>query len=72
MEILEKITSLYQKFSSLKISKEEYVIMKVINYLNQGKQHAKCILQVFVTCNYEKTEFYSYLSSCGNLQISND
>ena len=36
MEILEKITYLYQKFSNLKINKEEYVVMKVINYLNQG------------------------------------
>ena len=36
MEILEKITYLYQKFSNLKITKEEYVVMKLINYLNQG------------------------------------
>ena len=36
MEILERVTYLYQKFSHLRIDKEEYVIMKVINFLNQG------------------------------------
>uniref|UniRef100_H2YGS6 NR LBD domain-containing protein n=1 Tax=Ciona savignyi TaxID=51511 RepID=H2YGS6_CIOSA len=35
MEILERMTYLYQKFTHLKIDKEEYVIMKVINFLNQ-------------------------------------
>nr|XP_018671659.1 nuclear receptor isoform X1 [Ciona intestinalis] len=35
MEILERVTYLYQKFSHLKIDREEYVIMKVINFLNQ-------------------------------------
>ncbi|XP_076807619.1 nuclear receptor subfamily 6 group A member 1-like isoform X1 [Clavelina lepadiformis] len=35
MDILERVTYLYQKFSTLKIDKEEYVIMKVINFLNQ-------------------------------------
>nr|CAB3248543.1 GCNF nuclear receptor [Phallusia mammillata] len=35
MEILERMTYLYQKFSHLGIDKEEYVIMKVINFLNQ-------------------------------------
>ncbi|XP_077968662.1 nuclear receptor subfamily 6 group A member 1-like isoform X2 [Styela clava] len=35
MEILERMTYLYHKFSQLKVDKEEYVIMKVINFLNQ-------------------------------------
>lgn len=37
MEILEQMTVLYHKFSQLKVDKEEYVIMKVINFLNQGE-----------------------------------
>ena len=48
MEILEKATFLYKKFSKLKIDKEEYVVMKVINFLNQGENCCQVILFIAV------------------------
>ena len=47
MEILEKATFLHNKFSSLNVNKEEYVIMKVINYLNQGKNNIGLVIMLY-------------------------
>lgn len=37
MDMMERLVHLFRKFHQLKISNEEYVCMKAINFLNQGK-----------------------------------
>lgn len=37
--LIQRILTLFQKMNSLKIDNEEYVIMKVINYLNQDTEN---------------------------------
>lgn len=34
---MERLIYLFRKFQQLKVSNEEYVCMKAINFLNQGK-----------------------------------
>lgn len=36
MDMMERLVHLFRKFHQLKISNEEYVCMKAINFLNQG------------------------------------
>lgn len=38
MEVMERLIYLFRKFHQLKVSSEEYVCMKAVNFLNQGTQ----------------------------------
>ncbi|XP_069842490.1 nuclear receptor subfamily 6 group A member 1 [Dendropsophus ebraccatus] len=46
MEVMERLIYLYRKFSQLKVSNEEYVCMKAINFLNQDIQGLSSISQL--------------------------
>ena len=39
MEILERLLVLFQRLQKLRIDEREYVVMKVINFLNQDVKH---------------------------------
>ncbi|XP_063287151.1 nuclear receptor subfamily 6 group A member 1 [Pelobates fuscus] len=46
MEVMERLIYLYRKFSQLKISNEEYVCMKTVNFLNQDIQGLSSVSQL--------------------------
>uniref|UniRef100_P70033-2 Isoform Oo of Nuclear receptor subfamily 6 group A member 1 n=1 Tax=Xenopus laevis TaxID=8355 RepID=P70033-2 len=46
MEVMERLIYLFRKFSQLKVSNEEYVCMKAINFLNQDIQGISSASQV--------------------------
>ncbi|XP_030625757.1 nuclear receptor subfamily 6 group A member 1-B [Chanos chanos] len=46
MEVMEKMIYLFRKFQQLKVSNEEYVCMKVINYFNQDISGLACPAQL--------------------------
>ncbi|XP_012823722.1 nuclear receptor subfamily 6 group A member 1 isoform X2 [Xenopus tropicalis] len=46
MEVMERLIYLFRKFSQLKVSNEEYVCMKAINFLNQDIQGISSVSQV--------------------------
>ncbi|XP_073493857.1 nuclear receptor subfamily 6 group A member 1-like [Phyllobates terribilis] len=46
MEVMERLIYLYRKFMQMKVSNEEYVCMKAINFLNQDIQGLSSISQL--------------------------
>lgn len=50
MDMMERLVHLFRKFHQLKISNEEYVCMKAINFLNQGKnENVNSFLSIFLS-----------------------
>lgn len=73
MDMMERLVHLFRKFHQLKISNEEYVCMKAINFLNQGKnenafnrffpffsQRLWCFLNVTMNVNPLRTALKMY------------